>query len=42
MNQAVFAENMVEQYKFSTTSNILGSSSIDFGPKKDGEPEGKE
>ena len=33
-----FAENMVEQDKISTTSNVPGSPGVDIGPSKDGEP----
>ena len=43
MNQTAFAKIMVEQYNIiSATSNIPGSSGVDLGPRKDGEPGGNE
>ena len=42
MNLTAFAKNMVEHYNISATSNIPGSSGVDLGPRKDGEPGGNE
>ena len=42
MNQTAFANNMVQQYNISTTSNIPRSPGVDLGPRKDGEPGGDE
>ena len=39
MNQTIFTENMVEQYKFPTTSNIRGRSvGVDLEPKQTASP----
>ena len=41
MNQTAYAENLVAQYEISATSKIPGSPGVDLGPRKDGEPGGK-
>ena len=39
MNQTVYAENLVTQFRISATSNIPpGSPGVDLGPRKYGEP----
>ena len=42
MNQASFAKNLLAQYGISTKSNIPDSPGVDLGPRREGEPGGKE
>ena len=42
MNQTAYAENLLAQYRISTTSNIPGSPGVDLGPRKDGETGGND
>ena len=42
VNQTAFVENLVSQYKVSTTSDIPVSPGIDLGPRKEDEPGGSE
>ena len=42
VNQTAFVENLVSQYKVSTTSDIPVSPGIDLGPIKEEEPGGSE
>ena len=42
VNQTAFVENLVSQYKISTTSNIPVSPGIDLGPRKEEERGGNE